>query len=90
LTEDNFESLIKDGPWFIKFYAPWCIHCQHLAPTWEALAKELAGDIHVGEVDCMSFGSFCNNKGITGYPTLTFYLEGSSVNFSGDRTVESL
>ncbi|KAJ1930683.1 hypothetical protein IWQ60_000080 [Tieghemiomyces parasiticus] len=90
LTAANFGTLTKEGPWFIKFYAPWCIHCQHLAPTWESLAKSLVGEINVGEVDCVADGALCNDRGIAGYPTLRFYLEGSYTTFDGERSVESM
>lgn len=39
-------------PWFVKFYAPWCGHCQHLAPTWEKMANKLKGKVNVAEVNC--------------------------------------
>lgn len=53
LTDDNFdETVMKDNsPWFIEFYAPWCGHCQRLAPEWAALATTLKGEVKVAKVD---------------------------------------
>ncbi|CAG8756223.1 28604_t:CDS:2 [Gigaspora margarita] len=52
LNSENFEELTKYGPWFVKFFAPWCGHCKNLAPTWEELSRKLQNKVNVGEVDC--------------------------------------
>ena len=31
---------------FIKFFAPWCGHCQKLAPAWQKLMDAYEGDEH--------------------------------------------
>lgn len=52
LTGSNFDKLIGSGIWFIKFFAPWCVHCQKLAPAWEELGRSLKNKVNVGSVDC--------------------------------------
>ncbi|CAG8486626.1 578_t:CDS:10 [Cetraspora pellucida] len=52
LTSINFDDLTKSGPWFVKFFAPWCGHCKNLAPTWEELGHNLQNKVNVGKVDC--------------------------------------
>jgi thiol-disulfide isomerase/thioredoxin len=41
-----------DRPYFVKFYAPWCPHCQRLAPLWTRLAMELKNQVDIAEVNC--------------------------------------
>lgn len=40
-------------PWFVKFYAPWCGHCQALAPTWVELGSQMRNQVNIGEVNCV-------------------------------------
>lgn len=78
---------------FVKFYAPWCGHCKHLAPTYEELASELGRkDIVIAEIDYTAHR--IEGIDIQGYPTLIlFKSEGDSkkqITFDGTRTVEGM
>lgn len=43
LTDKNFDRQVvnDDGIWVVEFYAPWCGHCQQLAPEYKKVAKAL-------------------------------------------------
>lgn len=56
LRADTFDEMVvkDDAYWMVEFFAPWCGHCQQLAPEYEKAAKELkAGErAKLGAVDC--------------------------------------
>ena len=109
---DDFSTLVMnlDGekselhsakPWFIKFYAPWCGHCQRLAPTWSEFNRMHQDDINVGLVDCTTEEGqpLCSRMEVRGYPTILFFpgkgdvAEGErpqAYKFQGPRNLESL
>lgn len=90
LDDKNFDALTSVGPWFIKYYAPWCGHCQQLAPTWLDMAHTLQGQVNVGEVDCTVQSDLCERQGIKGFPTVKFYHSGATSEFRASRTLEAL
>nr|CAD7201362.1 unnamed protein product [Timema douglasi] len=106
LTEETFSKHTEKGRHFVKFYAPWCGHCQvrtmlcsyltvllKLAPTWDELAKSLEHDksVSLSKVDCTVHRSACNDFEIKGYPTLLWIEDGKKVEkYQGQRTHEDL
>lgn len=58
---------------FVKFYAPWCGHCQNMAPAWRDLADEFLDrdDVLIAKIDWTT--SQVNGINIEGFPTLKFY-----------------
>lgn len=92
LTAETFEKLVTDtrDPWFIKFYAPWCHHCQALAPTWANLARQMKGKLNVGEVNCDVEKKLCKAAGVRGYPTMLFFQGGERIEYSGLRGLGDL
>lgn len=93
LTEDTFDKHVAEGKHFVKFYAPWCGHCQKLAPLWEQLSQSFQSDdtVSIAKVDCTQYRSVCNNFDVKGYPTLLWIEDGKKVDkYQGERTHEDL
>ncbi|KAK0617812.1 thioredoxin-like protein [Bombardia bombarda] len=87
LNPETFQTLVTmtQDPWFIKFYAPWCHHCQAMAPNWDRLAKEMKGKLNIGEVNCDKEARLCKDARLQGYPTILFFKGGERVEFDGLR-----
>ncbi|CAD8162095.1 unnamed protein product [Paramecium octaurelia] len=95
LTTENFKEQVFENHRhvFVKFYAPWCGHCQSLAPTFEKLAQELnRDDIAIAEVDHTA--NALDDIPIEGYPTLyLFKQEGDTKTrkeYEGDRSLQGM
>lgn len=87
LTQESFQNLVTStqDPWFIKFYAPWCPHCQHMAPAWHQMAKELQNKLNIGEVNCDMESRLCKDVHVKAYPTIHFFRGGERVEYDGLR-----
>lgn len=74
------------GRHFVKFYAPWCGHCQRLAPTWDQLAQSFEFDtsVKISKIDCTVNSLSCKHYQIKGYPTLLWIVDGKVLDkYSG-------
>ena len=92
LNQESFQKLVTNtqDPWFVKFYAPWCHHCQALAPSWLQMSKELQGKLNIGEVNCDAEPRLCKDVRVKGYPTIHFFRGGERVEYDGLRGLGDL
>ncbi|CAE7173742.1 hypothetical protein P3342_007622 [Pyrenophora teres f. teres] len=92
LTAEKFDKLVTTtlDPWFVKFYAPWCHHCQALAPTWANLARQMKGKLNIGEVNCDVEKKLCKDAKVHGYPTMLFFQGGERIEYGGLRGLGDL
>lgn len=92
LTAENFQRLVTTTrePWFIKFYAPWCQHCQAMAPNWQGTARQMKEKLNVGEVNCDVEKRLCKDVKVRGYPTIMFFQGGEKIEYEGLRGLGDL
>lgn len=91
LTDETFQDHVAVGQHFVKFYAPWCGHCQRLAPTWDELATALEYDptVSISKVDCTQHRPICQDFEVKGYPTLLWIVDGKKIEkYSGARSID--
>lgn len=93
LTENNFAAHVSSGNHFVKFYAPWCSHCQHLAPVWDELANAIKPEmsVSIAKIDCTLYRSICQDFEVKSYPTLLWIEDGKKIEkYSGSRSLKDL
>eukprot|EP01060_Flectonema_neradi_P041647 TRINITY_DN994_c1_g5_i1.p1 TRINITY_DN994_c1_g5~~TRINITY_DN994_c1_g5_i1.p1 ORF type:complete len:494 (+),score=165.05 TRINITY_DN994_c1_g5_i1:67-1482(+) len=91
-TDANWGELVeKEDLVLVEFYAPWCGHCKQLAPKFEEAAKILADDgIVLVKVDATEEKKYSGLAGVSGYPTLKIYRQGSMSDFEGARETDEI
>jgi len=80
---------------FINFYAPWCVWCQRLHPTWDKFAKQVKDEnmkVGVATVDCVEHKQLCSEYQVHAFPTLRWFEDGQpeGMDYKADRTVDAL
>lgn len=93
LTEKTFDEFIADNSLsLVKFYAPWCGHCKSLAPHYEDAAKheKLPAGVALAEVDVTEQEALGTKFEIRGFPTIKFFRNGVSEEYTGGRTTDTI
>ncbi|KAL6958055.1 Thioredoxin-like domain [Sarracenia purpurea var. burkii] len=77
----------------LEFYAPWCGHCQRLAPILDEVAVSFENDpdVIVAKLDATANDYPSDTFNVQGFPTLYFRSSrGNLLQYDGDRTKEAI
>ncbi|XP_010471945.1 PREDICTED: protein disulfide isomerase-like 1-2 [Camelina sativa] len=75
----------------IEFYAPWCGHCQKLAPILDEVALSFQNDpsVIIAKLDATANDISSDTFDVKGFPTIYFRsASGNVIVYEGDRTKE--
>lgn len=88
LIERNFSDVVENNKFvMVEFYAPWCGHCQALAPEYAAAATELkAENVVLAKVDATVENELAHGYDVQGFPTVLFFVDGVHKPYTGGRT----
>jgi len=98
LTDSTFESHVKSHKYVLaEFYAPWCGHCKKLTPEYEKAATELkskplpdGSTVSLVKVDATKEEEIAKKYGVSGYPTLYWFIDGKKTEYDGGRTADTI
>eukprot|EP00413_Alexandrium_margalefii_P001387 CAMPEP_0204516902 /NCGR_PEP_ID=MMETSP0661-20131031/3384_1 /ASSEMBLY_ACC=CAM_ASM_000606 /TAXON_ID=109239 /ORGANISM="Alexandrium margalefi, Strain AMGDE01CS-322" /LENGTH=526 /DNA_ID=CAMNT_0051522283 /DNA_START=10 /DNA_END=1590 /DNA_ORIENTATION=- len=93
-TAENFSRLVGEHEkLLVEFYAPWCGHCKALAPEYESAAAKLHEqglETRLLKVDATVETSLAEQYGVSGYPDLKYFVDGTPQEYGGGRTADTI
>eukprot|EP00088_Acartia_fossae_P054932 TRINITY_DN6354_c1_g1_i1.p1 TRINITY_DN6354_c1_g1~~TRINITY_DN6354_c1_g1_i1.p1 ORF type:complete len:521 (-),score=143.54 TRINITY_DN6354_c1_g1_i1:96-1658(-) len=94
LVASNFNEIAKDKSKdvLVEFYAPWCGHCQALAPIWDQLGDKYKDSETVVIAKMDATENELEDVEVEGFPTIKIFKKDTNdvVDYVGSRTLESL
>ncbi|CAN6653937.1 protein disulfide-isomerase [Trichomonascus vanleenenianus] len=93
LTTEEFDDFVSENSVVMaEFYAPWCGHCQALAPEYEQAATILKEkNLMIAKIDCTEEEKLCADQKIQGYPTLKVFHGLDKVGqYQGPRKADAI
>lgn len=93
VTDANFTETVEKSalPVLLDMWAAWCGPCRMIAPTIEALAKELTGRVLVGKMDVDANPRTASRFGVQSIPTLLIIKNGREAErIVGVQTKEAI
>lgn len=91
LTKQNIDKVINKGWVFVKFYAPWCKHCQAMEEDFKNAASALKGETVLADVDATVEKDLAKRFGVGGLPALKMFSDGHIIaDYTGERDAKSM
>jgi protein disulfide-isomerase A1 len=86
----TFEEIISKHDFvLVEFYAPWCGHCKKLTPEYSqaaAVLKKADPAVPLVKVDATIEKDLATKYGVSGFPTLKWFVKGTESEYNGGRT----
>lgn len=81
LTDASFDRVVADSPVpvLVDFYADWCGPCKMMAPTFDQVARDRAGQALLAKVDTDANRQLATRFRIASIPTLVSFRGGQEV-----------
>ncbi|XP_012866373.1 PREDICTED: thioredoxin-related transmembrane protein 4 [Dipodomys ordii] len=90
MTASNW-TLVMEGEWMLKFYAPWCPSCQQTDSEWETFARNGESlQINVGKVDVIQEPGLSGRFFVTTLPAFFHAKDGIFRRYRGPGIFEDL
>lgn len=94
VSEHNFEQLFKSFEHvLLDVYAPWCTHCQKLAPEYAKVAASFKDNkkMAIAKLDATASPIVAGKLDVEGYPTILIFASGKYMGkYEGQRKAESM
>lgn len=84
------DIIVKNQPWLIDFYAPWCPPCMHLLPEIRKTSRIMRNKIRFGTIDCTIHSGLCSKYNIRNYPTTILYNETNPNIYYGNHVYNEI
>ncbi|KAG4301763.1 hypothetical protein PCANB_001994 [Pneumocystis canis] len=94
LTSKTFFNTVGGKkPVFVKFYAPWCGHCQKLEPIYSKIGEMYNQEnVIIARINADEYRDIAEKYNIRGFPTLIWFDSNSDIAnpYNDNRDIDSL
>lgn len=79
VTDQTFNTEVKEGLVLVDFWAPWCGPCKMIAPVLEEINGEIGDKVRIIKLNVDENSETVRKFGVMSIPTLILFKEGEVV-----------
>ena len=91
LSDQNFQSGIRNGIVLVDFWASWCMPCKLMVPVLNELAEKTGGKVMIAKLNVDEAKETAARFAVRSIPTLILFKNGKEIHrFIGVKTKDYL